>query len=64
MTNERDEFELPTYPTCPQCGSKYVFRQPWLEAREQTPPGVLYFRCRDCAEIWTLRLAKRIESES
>ena len=58
MTNEADDYELPIYPTCPQCGSKVVFRQPRIMGQD-TPPGLLYFRCRDCAEVWTLRLARK-----
>ena len=61
MTNEGDEFELPAYPECcPRCGFKVPVRLAGLTYREGAPKGVLYFKCRDCAEIWTLRLVKRM----
>jgi DNA-directed RNA polymerase subunit M/transcription elongation factor TFIIS len=62
MANDADEYELPACPACPQCGSKAVFRQPRIIGHD-TPTGVLYFRCQDCAEVWTLRLT-RIRSKS
>ena len=55
---EENVFETPEYPTCPHCGSENVVRTPGSIDR---PPGILYFRCRDCAELWTLRLKERRE---